>query len=184
MIGCMLAGLLRRAIDVASVASLAALVVMTLVTVLDVAGRYLFNRPLPGALELSELLMVFLVFGAFAVTERRGGHVDIDVVVTRFSRRGQALAESFAALLSIVFWGAITWRTALHAQNVRAAGETTPNLSLPVAPFVWIAALGTALFTLALLRRAADALRRLGPDSGSDREARRAPAPDASATPL
>jgi TRAP-type C4-dicarboxylate transport system permease small subunit len=153
--------LLRGAIGVANVMSLVALVGMTLVTVIDVAGRYLLNRPLPGALELSELLMVFLVFGAFAVTELRNGHIDIDVVVTRLPPRGRALSESLAALLSTAFWGAITWRTALHAQNVWQAGETTPNLSLPIAPFVWVATAGTLLFTLALGARALAALRHL-----------------------
>lgn len=153
--------LLRRAIGVANVLSLVALVAMTAVTVIDVGGRYLLNRPLPGALELSELLMVFLVFGAFAVTELRNGHVDIDVVVTKLSPRGQALSETFAALLSTAFWGAITWRTALHAENVWRAGETTPNLSLPVSPFVWVAAIGTLLFTLALVARTIAALQRV-----------------------
>jgi TRAP-type C4-dicarboxylate transport system permease small subunit len=134
---------------------------MTLVTVVDVAERYFYNHPLPGALELSELLMVFLVFGAFAMTELHNAHVDIDVVVTRLGPRGQALCESFAALLSAGLWGAITWRTALHALNVRSAGETTPNLGLPVAPFVWVAAAGSALFTLALVGRVLRVLPRL-----------------------
>ena len=160
MISAALDALLRRAVGVASGLSLAALAAMTLTTVVDVAGRYLLNRPLPGALELSELLMVFLVFGAFAVTELRRGHVEVDVVAARFPPRGQALCEGLAALLSLGFWGVITWRTALHAQNVGAAGETTPNLGLPIAPFVWIAAAGTALFAAALLARLLDTLRR------------------------
>lgn len=153
--------LLRGAVGVANVLSLAGLVAMTIVTVADVAGRYLFNRPLPGALELSELLMVFLVFGAFAITELRNGHVDIDVVVNKMPARARACSETFAAILSTVFWGAITWRTALHAHNVWRAGETTPNLGLPIGPFVWVAAAGTLLFTLALVARVAAALRRL-----------------------
>jgi TRAP-type transport system small permease protein len=153
--------LLRRAIGVANVVSLVGLVAMTVTTVIDVGGRYLFNRPLPGALELSELFMVFLVFGAFAVTELRNGHVDIDVLVAKLPPRGRALSETFAALLSAAFWGAITWRTALHAENVWRAGETTPNLGLPIGPFVWVAVIGTLLFTLALLARTFAALTRL-----------------------
>jgi TRAP-type transport system small permease protein len=153
--------LLRRAVGVANGISLAALALMTAITVVDVAGRYLFNRPLLGSLELSEILMVFLVFGAFAVTELSHGHVDVDVVVTRMPPRVQAACETFAALLSVGFWGAITWRTAVHAQNVGAAGETTPNLGLPITPFVWTAALGCGLFTLALLTRLLSALRRV-----------------------
>jgi TRAP-type C4-dicarboxylate transport system permease small subunit len=156
-----LGALLRGAVGVANVASLVGLVAMTAITVVDVGGRYLFNRPLPGALELSELLMVFLVFGAFAVTELRNGHVDIDVVVNKLPPRGRALSETVAALLSTAFWGAITWRTALHAQNIWSAGETTPNLGLPIAPFVWVAAAGTLLFTLALVARIVAALQRL-----------------------
>ena len=152
--------LLRGAIGVANLVSIIALVAMTAVTVIDVAGRYLINRPLLGALELSELLMVFLVFGAFAVTELRNGHVDIDVVVTKLPPRAQALSETLAAVLSTAFWGAITWRTALHAQNVWRAGETTPNLGLPIAPFVWVAPAGTLLFTLALVARTLAAVRR------------------------
>jgi TRAP-type transport system small permease protein len=153
--------LLRGAVGVANVLSLVALVAMTVTTVIDVGGRYLFNRPLPGALELSELFMVFLVFGAFAVTELRNGHVDIDVLVAKLPPRGRALSETFAALLSAAFWGAITWRTALHAENVWGAGETTPNLGLPIGPFVWVAVIGTLLFTLALLARTFAALKRL-----------------------
>jgi TRAP-type transport system small permease protein len=153
--------LLRGAVGVANVLSLVALVAMTVTTVIEVGVRYLFNRPLPGALELSELFMVFLVFGAFAVTELRNGHVDIDVLVAKLPPRGRALSETFAALLSAAFWGAITWRTALHAENVWGAGETTPNLGLPIGPFVWVAVIGTLLFTLALLARTFAALKRL-----------------------
>jgi TRAP-type transport system small permease protein len=153
--------LLRRAIGVANVLSFVSLAVMALITVVDVGGRYLLNRPLLGSLELSELLMVFLVFGAFAVTELHNGHVDVDVLVIQLPPRARALCESFAALLSVGFWGAITWRTAVHAQNVATAGETTPNLGLPVGPFVWVATAGCLLFTLALLSRLSDAVRRL-----------------------
>ena len=153
--------LLRRAIAVANWVGVVALAVMTMITMVDVLGRYLFNRPLLGALELSEVLMVCLVFGAFAVTELRNGHVEVDVVVNRFSSRTRALCEGFAAVLSTAFWGAISWRTALHAANVATAGETTTNLGLPTAPFVSAAAIGCGLFTLTLLLRALGALRRL-----------------------
>jgi len=156
-----LTALLRRAIGIANVVSGISLAVMALLTVADVSGRYLLNRPLLGSLELSELLMVFLVFGAFAVTELHNGHVDVDVLVIQMAPRPRALCEGLAALLSVGFWGAIAWRTAVHAQHVGGAGETTPNLGLPVAPFVWVAAAGCLLFTLALLTRLLDACRRV-----------------------
>ena len=140
---------------------LLSLVILALVTVTDVVGRYLFNRPLLGALELSELLMVFLAFACFAYTELQNGHVEIDMLVNRFAPRGRALCEGFAALLSTGLWGAIAWRTALQAQKVYALGETTSNLLLPVSPFLWTAAVGSAVFALVLLVRMLQALRRV-----------------------
>jgi TRAP-type C4-dicarboxylate transport system permease small subunit len=151
----------RRCVGVANGIGLVALVAMTLVTVVDVAGRYLLNRPLPGALELSELLMVFLVFGCFAYTELQNGHVDVDVLVNRFPPWGRAVCEALAALLSAGFWGVVAWRTAVRALDIRAAGETSTILGLPIWPFVGIAAAGSVLFTFVLLYRRFDVVRRL-----------------------
>ena len=152
---------LKRVVTVGNVVSMAALVVMALLTIVDVAGRYLLNRPLLGALELSEIMLVLMVFGCFAYTERRNQHIDIDVVVTRFSPRGQALAEAFAALLSTAIWGMIAWQTGIRALDVHRAGETTANLALRVGPLIWIAAAGSALFALALALRMLRALGRV-----------------------
>jgi TRAP-type C4-dicarboxylate transport system permease small subunit len=151
----------RRCVGVANGIGLVALVAMTLVTVVDVAGRYLLNRPLPGALELSELLMVFLVFGCFAYTELQNGHVDVDVLVNRFPPWGRAVCEALAALLSTGFWGVVAWRTAVRALDIRAAGETSTILGLPIWPFVGIAAAGSVLFMFVLLYRRFDVVRRL-----------------------
>ena len=72
--------ILQRCVRVLNGVGLLGLVVLALVTVTDVMGRYLFNRPLLGALELSELLMVFLAFACFAYTELQNGHVEIDML--------------------------------------------------------------------------------------------------------
>jgi TRAP-type C4-dicarboxylate transport system permease small subunit len=145
---------------VANGVGLLALAGLAAVTVADVAGRYALNRPVLGALELSEFLMVLLTFACLAPTELQNGHVAVDVVVDRFPPRARALAEGLAALLGAGFWGLIAWRTALQAARAYAAGETTSNLLLPVAPLVWTAAAGSALFALALLARALEALGR------------------------
>ena len=151
----------RRCVGAANTIGLVALVAMTLVTVVDVAGRYLLNRPLPGALELIELLMVFLVFGSFAFTEWQSGHVDVDVAVNRFPPGARAVCEAAAALLSAAFWGAIAWQTWVRALDIRAAGETSTNLGLPIWPFVVIAAAGSALFAVVLVARRVDVVRRV-----------------------
>ncbi len=67
----------------------------------DVGGRYLFNKPLLGAVEMSEFLMVFLSFGALALAELRNSHITVDFFVTALPERAQALLDATAALLGI-----------------------------------------------------------------------------------
>lgn len=158
--GASLDAMVERSVRVLNGIGLTSLAVLGLVTVADVVGRYLFNRPLLGALELSELMMVFLIFTCLAYTELQNGHVEVDVLVNRFPPRARAICESFAALLSSGLWGAIAWRTAVQGQKVRVAAEVSMNLALPTYPFVWVAAVGSGAFALVLLVRMLNAFRR------------------------
>jgi len=49
-------------------------------TCVDVAGRYFFNRPLPGGLELTEITMVLLVFAGLPIVTTAREHVTVDIV--------------------------------------------------------------------------------------------------------
>jgi len=51
-----------------------------LTTCLDVAGRYLFNSPVPGATELTRLGLALMVFAAMPVITYRGGHIVVDLL--------------------------------------------------------------------------------------------------------
>ena len=52
----------RRAEALLGVAASAILFAMMLLTTVDVVARYVFNRPLRGAFEVTELLLVVLIF--------------------------------------------------------------------------------------------------------------------------
>ena len=64
--------LLRRTERLFGAVAALALVGMVLLTCVDVIGRYVLNRPLTGAFELSEMTMGALVFASLPlVTLRR-----------------------------------------------------------------------------------------------------------------
>lgn len=150
----------RRLASALNGVGVASLVVLLALTVVDVGGRYLFNRPLLGALELSEFMLVFLVFCGLAYTDLRNGHVTVDVVVERFPPRLQGVFDGIAALLGTGLWAVIGWRSAVQAEKVRVAGEVSSNLVLPIYPFIWTAAIGSSLFACVLLIRALKAFAR------------------------
>jgi TRAP-type C4-dicarboxylate transport system permease small subunit len=126
---------------------------MGVLTVMDVAGRYLLNRPLPGALELSEFALVLLVFFGLGATGLRGSQVVVDIALDRFSPRLRAISDVFNALLAIGFWAVIAWRTAVQAQEVAIRGEVSTILGLPVYPFVYAVAFGSAVMGASMVGR-------------------------------
>ena len=65
----------------------------------DIAGRYLFNHPLPGVLEVIELTIVAIVFLQLPNTIATGSLVRSDALFTRLTRTRPRVAK----LMDIVF---------------------------------------------------------------------------------
>jgi len=68
----------------------------------EVAMRYLFNSPIPGHLEGSELLMPIIVFLALSYTQATHGHVGMDLALDALPDRGRRIA-AMAGLLASIF---------------------------------------------------------------------------------
>lgn len=47
----------------------------------EIGGRYLFNSPIPGHLELSELFMPAIVFLSYAYTQSTDGHIRLTLII-------------------------------------------------------------------------------------------------------
>ena len=60
-----------------------ALLAMMLLVAADVAGRYLIGHPLPGAIELVQYAMVFVVFSALPTVTLKRRHISLDVLHDR-----------------------------------------------------------------------------------------------------
>jgi TRAP-type C4-dicarboxylate transport system permease small subunit len=141
-------------------ASAGCLAGMAALTVADVLGRYFLNRPVPGALELSEFALAVIVYLALGTTGLTGRQVVVDLALERFPPRLRAGSEAMSALLGIAFWATIAWRTAGHAYHIAGKGEVSTILAVPAFPFVFVVALGSALMALGLLGRFLAALPR------------------------
>lgn len=128
----------------------AALLIMLALTVADIAGRTIFNHPVPGTVEVTALLLVVLVFLALAHSEDLGDHITIDLIYVRVGRRAQAAMDLFARLLSLVVIGLMAFQIYHFALRQHGGGNETPVLEWPIWPFVLVAAFGTVLYTVAI----------------------------------
>ncbi|RJR40092.1 MAG: TRAP transporter small permease [Desulfobacteraceae bacterium] len=124
-----------------------ALGMMMILTVADVFLRYCFNSPIPGATEITELMMVIVVFPALAWCAVTGRHVSVDLLLILFPSRLQAVIDSITQLVALVIFAIITWQSFMESTLVRT---TSSLLALPVSPFYWILSISLALFCLSI----------------------------------
>ena len=132
-----------------------ALFAIMALTFFDVLGRKFASHSITGSLELTELLMVVVIFAALPLVSRRGEHVEFDSLdpfLPAWVRRAQAVFVHLlcAAVLLGLAW--LMWRT---GGQFRETGETTAQLQILKAPFLY--GMGvlcglTGLVHLALLR--------------------------------
>lgn len=133
-----------------------ALFAIMVLTFADVGGRKFLDNSIPGSLELTELLMVVVIFAALPLVSLRGEHVLFDSLDDKLPppvlRAQQAVINLLiaAALLGLAV---LMWKT---GSEFAATGETTAQLKLPKAPFIYGMAVlcGLAgLVHLALMRK-------------------------------
>lgn len=110
-------------------------------TFFDVLGRKFVGHSIPGSLELTELLMVMVIFPALPLVSLRHEHVtfdSLDSVLPRAARWFQAKIMNILAALVFAGLGWLMWKT---GTKVLDYGDTTAQLLIPKFPFVYAMAL-------------------------------------------
>ncbi len=115
-----------------------ALFAIMLLTLVDVSGRKLFSASVPGSLELTELLMVVVIFAGLPLVALAGEHVvfdSLDRFVPPWLRRVQQAAVD---LLCAAALAGLAWLMWAKAGQMVGYGDTTAQLKLPLGPFVYL----------------------------------------------
>lgn len=120
---------------------------LMLLVVADVIG-YQFGAPIKGTPEISEFMIVIVVFLSLAWCAVTRKHVKVDLIVSRFPSRVQAILDSITLLAALVIFGIMTWRSFLESTEVY---DITSILRVPHTPFYWIMTFGLALFCLSIV---------------------------------
>lgn len=138
------------------------LFLMMILTIMDVLGRKLLSHSVTGAVELTEFMLVIVIFFSLAQTEMKNGHVKVDLIMGRFGRRTQAIADMMTQCIGFLLCVVITWSTLIYAGKMRISGEVSQDLWLPKFPFIYVVAVGCGILALALFAKFLVALAKLG----------------------
>jgi TRAP-type transport system small permease protein len=125
-------------------AALALFGIMVL-TAVDVSGRKFLSASVPGSLELTELLMVAVIFAGLPLVSLHGEHVVFDSLDRWLPRGVQRAQQALVDLLCAALLAGLAWIMWSKGAQMAGYGETTAQLKLPVYPFVWLMSVLCAL---------------------------------------
>jgi len=125
---------------------------MMCLTIADVAGRYLFNKPILGAFEITEFMVLVLIFSFLAYAQSHKAHINVDLFMMFFPEKFKNIIELFNHIACLAIMLLITWTGFENAIEVMEAGEASPNLALPNYPFVFFLVLGCAIMCIEFIR--------------------------------
>jgi TRAP-type transport system small permease protein len=131
---------------------------MMAITFIDVVGRYIFNRPLLGAAEMLEQLMVVFVFCTLAEVTVTRQHIRADIITSLLSRRNKAIAGAIGMFIALFGTFFMAWSATVNVSHL-SFDIVTGIIRIPVAPFYYLATLGLIICTFELL---IDIIRYLG----------------------
>jgi TRAP-type C4-dicarboxylate transport system permease small subunit len=125
---------------------------MMLLTTADAGGRYLFNRPILAAFELTtNYLMVAAVFLALPYAYRQGANIRVTFLVERLGRRLRLLVDHLVQFVSMLYCAMLVFATFRQARHIMSTGTTFTTLDLPQWPGHVLVSIGLFLTTLMLL---------------------------------
>jgi TRAP-type C4-dicarboxylate transport system permease small subunit len=137
-----------------------ALVVMATIIAFNIFGRALFHRPILGTIEYAGVAGVIFASVAVGYVEKQRRNVVMEVVSSKLPPRVKAFTDAFGLLLGLGIIGVLTWAMFREAAYAASYGQTTLVMGIPLAPFKYIWAVGTALLCVALLNNIVQCIRR------------------------
>ena len=139
--------------SVLGIATTLVLMAMTGLTVVDVVARYLFNSPVNGAFELTEMMLATVIFLAMPLTTAKAEHIEVQLLnPVKMGLTDKFMTYMPLAVSAIVF-AVIARQVWHHAVKLAGDGAVTNSLSLPLSSIGYLAAVSCALSALIIVLR-------------------------------
>ena len=144
---------LERLIHFGMLISMANCFIMVIITILDVLSRHLLHRPVPGVIELNEVLMVGIVFLGLGMAQKEKAHIRAELFVSRLPPKLRRLFDLLALIFSACFWVMLLTQAVPRAWGSYLTGEYREGLiKFPIWPARWALAIGILILCLQLVR--------------------------------
>ena len=121
------------------------LFLMMLLTVADVFLRATLSKPIIGTTEITEQMMVAVVFLGFGWCALQRKQIQVDLFVSRYPPGTQRVIDLIINFVGLVLVAVICWRTFVTTLTVQQLGITCSYIGVPKFPFYALTAFGWAV---------------------------------------
>ncbi|HUT70741.1 MAG TPA: TRAP transporter small permease [Desulfatiglandales bacterium] len=117
----------------------------------DVIGRYLFNKPILGTLEVFEILLPAIVLLGLGYTQENRGHVTMELLVLQLSPRTKTILDIVTNGCALFISVLILWRGWILTTMYWRMGRTIPTIDIPMFLPQLFVPLGALVLSLVLM---------------------------------
>jgi TRAP-type C4-dicarboxylate transport system permease small subunit len=139
----------------AAVAGVIVLLMMLHVSI-DVIGKFFFNHPIDGTIELvAAYYMVAIIFLPLAYVSRGEGQIKVEMFTQKLTGRKLALLEGVVGIFTLLYLVFFVWRTGISAVEKTIQGEMWESAAdyVHVWPSRWFLPIGTAAMAIFVAQR-------------------------------
>lgn len=134
-------------------------IVMMAVVVANILLRAILGKPLLGTIDYVNILMALTISLGLAYCGLKNAHIAVEFIMEKFSAKTQAVIGVIINLTGLVFWAATAWYMAAYARNIMDTNLVASTVSIPLYPFVYLAAIGFVVLCLVLVLKVTESVR-------------------------
>ena len=144
--------LLNRCENLLTYLAMISTFIIMVLTTADAGGRYIFNRPIVGAYEITErYLMIAAVFLGICTAYRGGAFIRVTFFVDRLPRKVKAVLNHFVQVFAFLLSLFLLLATIEQTRRKIGSGITLSIMSIPIWPAYLIVSIGFFSVTLLLM---------------------------------
>ena len=132
---------------------LGGVVIFLIVTIstVNILGRWMFSMPVNGYIDWIEQFMAFFAFLGIAYTQREGGHIRMDMLVSKLKGRFYYVTELFTTTIILFLTLVLIYGSSLHFLRAYNIGDTSLDIDLPTWPAKLVVPVALSFLALRLI---------------------------------
>ena len=125
-----------------------ALLLMMFLGTADVLARYIFNSPIKGALETSQLLMATAIILGWGYVQAAKANISVTFIIDRYPLKARQIVDLLIFIITLVLFILIAWQSIEIALVDIDYGRKIDTLLLPAFPFKLLVTFGAIMVCL------------------------------------